>query len=65
MFGASPHEDIIGAKVEQAKTILQMERDATLVCVAEKLGYKNQYHFIRRFKSVTGITPGTYRKENG
>ena len=41
-----------------------MDRDATLVCVAEKLGCKNQYLFIRRFKSVTGITPGTYRKEN-
>lgn len=64
MFGTSPVKDLIGAKVEQAKTILLMDRSATLVSVAEKLGYKNQYHFIRQFKSVTGITPGTFRKEN-
>lgn len=64
MFGTSPVKDLIAAKVEQAKTILLMDREATLPTIAEKLGYKNQYHFIRQFKSVTGITPGTYRKEN-
>ena len=64
MFGTSPVKDLITAKVEQAKTILLMDRDATLSNVAEKLGYKNQYHFIRQFKAVTGITPGAYRKEN-
>lgn len=64
MFGISPVKDLICAKVEQAKNILLMDRDATLICVAEKLGYKNQYHFIRQFKAVTGITPGAFRKEN-
>ena len=64
MFGVSPVKDLINAKVEQAKSILLMDRDATMTSVAEKLGYKNQYHFIRQFKAVTGITPGTYRKEN-
>ena len=64
MFGVSPIKDLINAKVEQAKSVLLMDRDATMISVAEKLGYKNQYHFIRQFKSVTGITPGAYRKEN-
>lgn len=64
MFGVSPVKDLITAKVEQAKTVLLIDRDATLISVAEKLGYKNQYHFIRQFKAVTGITPGIYRKEN-
>lgn len=64
MFGISPVKDLIYAKVEQAKTVLLMDRDATMTSVAEKLGYKNQYHFIRQFKAVTGITPGAYRKEN-
>lgn len=64
MFGVSPVKDLINAKVEQAKSILLMDRDATMISVAEKLGYNNQYHFIRQFRSVTGITPGTYRKEN-
>jgi len=64
VFGTSPVKDLIAAKVEQAKAILLMDRDTTMLSVAEKLGYKNQYHFIRQFKSVTGITPGAYRKEN-
>ena len=64
VFGISPIKDLINAKVEQAKNILLLDRDATMISVAEKLGYKNQYHFIRQFKSVTGITPGTYRREN-
>ena len=64
MFGVSPIKDLIGAKVEQAKSVLLMDREATMISVAEKLGYKNQYHFIRQFKSVTGITPGAYRNEN-
>ena len=64
MFGSTPVKDLIGAKVEQAKAILLMDREATMISVAEKLGYKNQYHFIRQFKTVTGITPGAYRKEN-
>ena len=64
MFGVPPIKDLINAKVEQAKSVLLMDRDATLISVAEKLGYKNQYHFIRHFKAVTGITPGIYRKEN-
>ena len=64
MFGVSPVKELIGAKVDQAKTILLMDRDATMPAVAEKLGYKNHYHFIRQFKAVTGMTPGTYRKEN-
>lgn len=64
MFGVSPVKDLIGAKVEQAKTVLLVDRDATMTSIAEKLGYKNQYHFIHQFKAVTGITPGTYRKEN-
>ena len=64
LFDTSPVKDLISAKVDQAKTILLLDRDATMISVAEKLGYKNQYHFIRQFKSVTGITPGAYRKEN-
>ena len=31
---------------------------------AEMLGYNDQYHFIRQFKSFTGISPGKYRKSN-
>ena len=64
MFGTSPMKDVINAKIDSAKTLLLMDENPTLSEVAERLGYKNQQHFIGQFKAVTGMTPGAYRKNN-
>lgn len=63
MFGSSPVADVIQAKVERAKTILLLDEQASILTVSERLGYTNPYHFIRQFKSVTGMTPGAYRRK--
>jgi len=62
LFGTSPMRDVIEAKIGYAKSLLLSDEQLTLTEVAEKLGYNDQYHFIRQFKSVTGQTPGAYRK---
>ena len=64
MFGTSPMRDVIDARVDLAKSLLLTNESMPLLEVAEILGYNDQYHFIRQFKSVTGITPGEYRKRN-
>lgn len=64
LFGSSPMQDVIRAKMDLAKTILLLESKPTLSEVAERLGYKNAQHFIMQFKAATGMTPGTYRKNN-
>ena len=64
LFGSSPMQDVIRAKMDLAKTILLLESKPTLSEVAERLGYKNTQHFIVQFKAATGMTPGTYRKNN-
>lgn len=64
MFGSSPVKDVIRAKIDLAKSILLAEERINLTSIAEQLGYSNQYHFIRQFKSVTGVTPGTFQKNN-
>lgn len=64
VFGTSPMTDVIHGKIDRAKTMLIMDEKAGILTISEKLGYSNQYHFIRQFKSVTGITPGAYRKKN-
>lgn len=64
MFGSSPMKDVIHTKIDLAKTLLLSGEDMVLPTVAEKLGYKSQYHFIRQFKAVTGMTPGAYRRGN-
>ena len=51
-------------KIEYAKSLLLQQPDLPLSAVAEKLGYHDQFHFIRQFKSVTGMTPGEYRKKH-
>jgi len=63
MFGTSPLQDVIDAKIRSAKSLLLSDEGLTLPEVAERLGYQNHYHFIRQFKAVTGKTPGAYRKK--
>lgn len=61
LFGASPIQELIDARVDRAKILLREDRGETLSQIAEKLGYKNPYDFSRQFKQVTGISPGAYR----
>ena len=64
LFGSSPMQDVIQAKMDLAKTILLLESKPSLAEVAERLGYKNAQHFIVQFKAATGMTPGAYRRNN-
>ena len=61
-FGTSPMHDLIDARIARAKTLLLTGRELDMVQLAEQLGYNDQYHFIRQFKSHTGQTPGAYRR---
>lgn len=63
LYGSSPMNDVINARIDAAKMMLITQPQATLTELADKLGYKNPYHFIRQFKAATGITPGVYRKK--
>lgn len=64
MFGSTPYHDMITAKVESAKALLLAQPELPIKNAAEALGYNDQYHFIRQFKSATGQTPGQYRKNH-
>ena len=59
-FGTTPQKDIINARINHAKFLL-LQNCYTVEEVAEKCGYTNQFHFIRQFKMIVGITPGKYR----
>lgn len=62
MFASSPMRDLISARIDYAKSLLLSDEEKTVSQIAEKLGYNDQYHFIRQFKSIIGKTPGAYRK---
>ncbi len=62
-FGISCYEDVLTARLNMAKyylknTLLPVNR------IAELCGYENDVHFIRQFKSRTGITAGEYRRKH-
>jgi len=62
LFGISPADDLIHARIDTAKSRLRDSREP-IWQIAEELGYRNQTHFCRQFKQITGVTPGEYRKD--
>ena len=64
VFGTSPMSDVIEARITYARSLLLSDEGLTLPQVAERLGYHDQYHFIRQFKAQTRQTPGQFRKTN-
>lgn len=64
VFHASPMQELIEARINRARNILLSETNEKVSAVAERVGYSNPYHFIRQFKSITGETPGEFRKKH-
>lgn len=61
LFGIAPNQDQIAARISKASYLLSLGT-LTLAEISDICGYQNIYHFIRQFRSVTGTTPGKYRK---
>lgn len=59
-FGTTPRQDIINARINHAKFLLLQNR-YSVEQVAQLCGYTNQFHFIRQFKGIVGVTPGKFR----
>ena len=47
--------------MEKAKELL-MTTELSLKQIAATVGYSNVSSFIRRFKQLYGVTPGSYKK---
>ena len=63
VFGISPMRDLIETRIQSAKNLLLSE-ELSVQDIAEQLGYHSVNHFIRQFKSGTGVSPLQYRKNN-
>ena len=61
LFGSTVTEDIIASRLEYAKLLLATT-DSTVKEIAELCGYETDVHFMRQFKSRTGLTPSLYRR---
>lgn len=61
------HTDTSPARYRMARRIeaacaLLIEGDWTQGAVARRLGFRDEFHFARRFKAVTGVSPGEFRR---
>ena len=61
IYGTSPASDLIACRIRSAKNKLAYS-EASVEAIAASLAYENTTHFIRQFKSRTGLTPTAYRK---
>ena len=62
--GMLPKTYIDKIKMQRASELLTSGNEK-VANIAEKLSYHDPYHFSRRFKQITGFSPGQYRKEFG
>jgi AraC-like DNA-binding protein len=62
LFKIPPKKDLQNIRIDHAKTLL-ISGNYTVREVAEMIGYETEYYFIRKFKQITGITPGQYIKK--
>ena len=60
-FGTSVIKDSISGRIEKAKKLLATSAKS-ISQIGQICGYKSDVHFMRQFKSHTGLTPGDFRK---
>jgi len=59
--GTAPREYLHLLRMHRARQYLTLTR-MSLKEIASKLGYQDQFHFSRKFKSFTGVSPSQYRE---
>jgi AraC family transcriptional regulator len=59
-FGVSPYRYVLSARIHRAKRLLG-ERKMAISEIALELGFADQSHFSKVFKTFVGSAPGQYR----
>lgn len=61
-LGISPNDFILSEKIARAKQLLS-DPKAKIAAVSYELGFTDANYFIKAFKKLVGITPGTYHQQ--
>jgi len=60
--GVPPSQYQIKLRMETARRLLR-ETTASIVAIANDVGYSNPGHFAQQFRKETGVTPSVYRRQ--
>jgi transcriptional regulator of acetoin/glycerol metabolism/AraC-like DNA-binding protein len=61
--GVSPHRYVLEQRVKRARQLL-VQTDLPLATIASAVGFFDQGHFSRQFRSLVGTTPSSFRRAN-
>ena len=61
-YGISPYRYILQKRIERAKLLIQNYPELKMIDIAYDCGFGSQSHFNHQFRSITGMTPGAYRR---
>lgn len=64
LTGYTPSAYILRLRIKRTTTLLNNHPQVSLNEVAEKCGFSDYSNFVRAFKTVCGVTPTEYRREN-
>lgn len=64
-FGVPPADYVLRLRIEEAKKLLQNNREHTVTETAYKLNFSSSQYFATVFKKYTGNTPREYRSSTG
>jgi AraC family transcriptional regulator len=60
--GKTPHRYLVDRRVQVATSIL-LHEDVSLAEVAYRVGFADQSHLTRHFRRITGVSPGSLRRQ--
>lgn len=60
--GISPYEYHLNRKFEKAKELL-IQSTFSIESIAQRLAFRNRFHFSSEFKRRTGVPPGEFRRK--
>jgi transcriptional regulator of acetoin/glycerol metabolism len=60
-MGVSPHRYLLEQRVKRARQLL-VQTDLPLSAIANAVGFFDQGHFSRQFRSLVGTTPSSFRR---
>ena len=62
VYGKTPHQHLIGLRMEKAKRLLAEERGLSIKEIAQMTGWQNPLNFSSAFRKFTGTGPRKFRE---